>query len=455
LTRHFLIFVMTLDLQNELRWKRYPEYKDSGVEWIGEIPAGWEVLKLKNLIQAPLKYGANESGVEFDPALPRYIRITDFSSDGHLDEKNKLSLPLKRAEGYEVEDGDILFARSGATVGKAYQFRTSNHGDSKFSFAGYLIKATPEPNALRSDYLKYFTSSSSYQRWKEVIFNKATIENIGADKYANLWISLPKLNQQKIVCAFLDDKTAKIDEAIRQKERMIELLKERKQILIQQAVTRGLDPDVTMKDSGIEWIGQTPAHWQVKYGNRVFEQRKELARKTDVQLSATQQFGVISQESFEERIGRKVTKVTLHLEKRRHVEIDDFVISMRSFQGGLERAWEQGCIRSSYVVLKPISPVVPKFFQYLFKCGRYIEALQSTANFIRDGQDLNFENFRRVELPVPPISEQEEIGEHIDSAIRKMNEGTEQIQSQITKLREYRATLIDSAVTGKIKVTND
>lgn len=150
-------------------------------------------------------------------------------------------------------------------------------------------------------------------------------------------------------------KTAKIDEAIAIKEKQIELLKERKQIIIQQAVTQGLDPTVPMKDSGVEWIGKIPAHWEVRRSRFVFCQRKERARSNDVQLSATQAYGVIPQEQYEEMVGRKVVKISFHLDKRKHVEINDFVISMRSFQGGLERAWASGCIRSSYVVLRPVN----------------------------------------------------------------------------------------------------
>src|SRR5690606_26697694 len=97
--------------------------KDSGIEWIGQIPEHWEVKRLKYLLASRLKYGANESGVAYDETLPRYIRITDFGYDGKLSDTNKVSLPLEVAKEYSLKDGDILFARSGATVGKAYQFR--------------------------------------------------------------------------------------------------------------------------------------------------------------------------------------------------------------------------------------------------------------------------------------------------------------------------------------------
>jgi type I restriction enzyme S subunit len=164
----------------------------------------------------------------------------------------------------------------------------------------------------------------------------------------------------------------------------------------------------------IPWLRDLPEHWEVVSSKQLFSARKELAREKDQQLAATQAYGVISQKDFERRVGRRVVQITQNLEKRRHVERDDFVISMRSFQGGLERAWETGCIRSSYVVLKPSARVDVGFFQYLLKSHDYVQALQATSNFIRDGQDLNMSNFSLVDLPVPPKVEQRLLARFLD-----------------------------------------
>ena len=152
------------------------------------------------------------------------------------------------------------------------------------------------------------------------------------------------------------------------------------------------------------------------------------------------------------KIGRRVVKIQFHLDKRKHVEVNDFVISMRSFQGGLERAWSEGCIRSSYIVLRPLEEINADFYSYLLKSSRYIYALQSTGNFIRDGQDLNFENFSMVDLFIPPLDEQTKIAAYIDKQVSLTNNVIEHQQLQIEKLKEYKTTLIDNAVTGKIKV---
>jgi type I restriction enzyme S subunit len=201
------------------------------------------------------------------------------------------------------------------------------------------------------------------------------------------------------------------------------------------------------KDSGVAWLGDVPEHWEVSRSRRVFKQRTELARRDDQQLSATQAYGVIPQADYEERIGRKVTKISMHLEKRKHVELDDFVISMRSFQGGLERAWAQGCIRSSYTVLEPAVKVAPSYFAYLFKSPQYIGALQATGNFIRDGQDLTFQNYILVDLPLPPFAEQERIGAFLDEKTAQIDALIAKKQRQIELLDEQKAILINRAVT--------
>lgn len=179
-------------------------------------------------------------------------------------------------------------------------------------------------------------------------------------------------------------------------------------------------PYADYKDSGPSWLGKVPAHWQIVRSKRLFTSRKELARPEDVQLSATQAYGVIPQSLYEERTGYRVVKISMHLDKRRHVERDDFIISMRSFQGGLERAWSTGAIRSSYVVLKPDAQVDAAYFRHLFKSDSYIAALRATGDFIRDGQDLNYSNFCGVDLPLMPPMEQAAIGRFLDWANSRM-----------------------------------
>lgn len=207
--------------------------KDSGIEWIGEIESQFEIYKLKYLLRNRLSYGANEAGIPFDESLPRYIRITDIAINGGLKDKDKLSLENAAAADYLLSDGDILFARSGATVGKAFIYK-KEYG--KASFAGYLIKASVNDQVM-PQYIFYYTQSSIYEEWKKQIFIQSTIQNIGADRYANLPIILPNLDIQKQIVSYLDIKCAKIDNLISKKEQYLTEIENYKKSLIYEYVT--------------------------------------------------------------------------------------------------------------------------------------------------------------------------------------------------------------------------
>jgi len=212
-------------------------------------------------------------------------------------------------------------------------------------------------------------------------------------------------------------------------------------------MTSDMRPYPEYKDSGLPWLGRIPAYWGVRASKRMFTESGERARPDDKQLSATQAYGVILQQDYERRVGRKVVRILNHLEKRKHVEEDDFVISMRSFQGGLERAWCRGAIRSSYVVLKPGEGIHVPYFAHLFKSHPYIQALRTTSEFIRDGQDLTFWNFSRVQLPVIPLDEQKAIADYLDANAVEVRRFIRNRRRLIEVLNEQKQAIINRAVT--------
>jgi len=415
--------------------QRYPAYKDSGVEWIGDIPEGWEVTRLGTRFQ---ERKSKVSDKDYAP-----LSVT----------KNGVLSQLMSAA--KTNDGDNRkLVKQGDFVINSRSDRKGSSGISFHDGSVSLINIVIEPKAIHPIYCDYLLKGHAfieefYRIGHGIV---ADLWTTRYDEMKNIKIFVPSLPEQTAIANFLDEKCSKIDRAVGQKEKLVELLKERKQIVIQNAVTKGLNPNAKMKDSGVEWIGNIPDHWEVRRSKYIFAQRKELARKNDVQLSATQAYGVIPQKDYEKKIGRRVVKIQFHLDKRKHVEMDDFVISMRSFQGGLERAWSTGCIRSSYIILCPLKKISTDYYSYLFKSSRYIAALQTTANFIRDGQDLNFGNFTMVDLPIVALEEQREIAGYINSQSSKIETAITLQQKQIEKLKEYKATLINSAVTGKIKV---
>ena len=209
--------------------------KDSGIEWIGIISAIHNIYRLKYLLNSQMLYGANDAGSFYTNNAVRYIRITDITEDNKLkDSAENLYLSIEKAKPYILKDKDVLFARSGATVGKAFMY-LNEYG--KSAFAGYLIKAECNTQKLLPEYLFYYTQSSLYEYWKNMIFIQATIQNIGANKYSNMPIIQMSLDEQNQIVKFLDDKCAKIDRLIAIKQEKINKLNDYKKSLIYEYVT--------------------------------------------------------------------------------------------------------------------------------------------------------------------------------------------------------------------------
>jgi type I restriction enzyme S subunit len=201
------------------------------------------------------------------------------------------------------------------------------------------------------------------------------------------------------------------------------------------------------KDSGVRWLGRTPEHWDVVQSRRLFCVRNEKPLASDKQVTASQQYGILYQEEFVAREGRKVVETIMGTDTLRRVRPNDFVISLRSFQGGLEWSRIEGSITFHYVVLTPLKHVCEPFFAHLFKSIAYIQALRSTTNLIRDGQDLRFSHFVQVDLPIIPFLEQRAIATFLDRETSKIDALIAEQQRLIELLQEKRQAVISDAVT--------
>ena len=201
------------------------------------------------------------------------------------------------------------------------------------------------------------------------------------------------------------------------------------------------------KDSEHRWLGVIPEHWKVVNSRRIFRERKIRAIPSEEQLTASQKYGVIPQSEFMELEGRKVTQVLKGHEILKHVDAGDFVISMRSFQGGLELSEHSGSISSAYVPIFPLKWVDAGYFKLLFKTVPFIQALQTTSDLVRDGQALRFENLTQISLPVPPLEEQEVIASQVSEETARIDALIEKKTRFIELLKEKRQALITQAVT--------
>lgn len=336
--------------------KPYPAYKDSGVPWLGAIPAHWEVHHLGSLVSPvsqrgkpnlPLLSVVREKGVVLRTTLRREENH-NFVPDDLSNYKVVCAgnLVINKMKAWQ---GSLGIASIDGIVSPAYyvfDFKVENK-----QFNQILLRSNV--------YVGFFAQASDGVRIGQW--------DLSLNGMKRIPVIVPPADEQEDIVHFVERLDHRVNRFVRAKRRLIGLLDEQKRAIIHRAVTRGLDPDVPLKPSGVEWLGEVPAHWEVVRSRRLFATRRELARQDDVQLSATQAYGVIPQAEFEKLVGRRVVKIFMHLEKRRHVEKDDFVVSMRSFQGGLERAWIYGAIRSSYVVIMSQSDISVDYFEHLFK----------------------------------------------------------------------------------------
>ncbi|MBD5159855.1 MAG: restriction endonuclease subunit S [Ruminococcus sp.] len=420
--------------------------KDSGVEWVGEIPEHWEIIKLKYLIDSPLQYGANESGVEYDENLPRYIRITDITSDNKLKEENKLSLPYETAKSYLLKNNDILFARSGATVGKSFIYK-SKYGIS--AFAGYLIKASIKKN-VSPDFVYYYTLGSHYELWKDIIATQSTIQNIGADKYNNLIVALPPVTEQEKISAYLDKKCGQIDKIIDIKKQQIELIKEYKKTLISETVTKGLDKNVKLKDSGVEWLGNIPEHWEIQKIKRLFTLRDEKNYRplSEVQLlSLYAEIGVFPHGEHKEKGNKAV-----NADEYKIVKKNDIVVNiLLAWMGAIGVSDYEGVTSPAYDVYIPeMSKVVPHYYHYVLRTQEIANECYKYGRGIQAMRWRTYSNeFKQIIVPNPPIKEQEEISAYLDKKCNDIDKIISLKNQQIELLKEYKKSLIYEVVTGK------
>lgn len=437
------------------------EMKDSGIEWIGEIPKEYRVYRLKHLLRKPLDYGANSSGIEYSNNLPRYIRITDIATDGRLKNDGALSIQVEDTSPYLLEDGDILFARSGATVGKSFIYYLE-YG--RAAFAGYLIRVQLNEKVV-PEYVYYYTCSTGYDIWKNGIFIQSTIQNISADKYANLPIVLPETKgEQMSIVNFLKSVCIEIDNVLEKTRASIEEYKKLKQAVITKAVTKGIRGNREMKDSGIEWIGSIPIGWGLAPFRHVLKERQEKNSpiKSEERLSLSIDLGV-----------------TLYAEKTTNLDRfkDDFeqyklayegdlvMNSMNMIVGATGVSDYFGCVSPVYYTFydELEDHVTAKYCEYIFRSKTMLRVLYSLGKgiyaIVRGDDRVNTcrlkvskEDLKSIIIPVPPVEEQREIVNYLKKKCLAIDELIAKKEQYLSEIENYKKSLIYEYVTGKKEV---
>ena len=411
--------------------------------------------RLRYLLRRRLEYGLNEAAELDDPELPRYIRITDITANGEIRSDTFKSVPEDVARGNLLEGGDILFARSGATVGKTVLFRREW---GRATFAGYLIRADANRSELLPEFLIYWTASTWYWHWLMSSATQATIQNVAADRYADLPVPVWPIEVERAIADYLDRETAKIDTLIAKQERLIELLQEKRQALISYAVTKGLNPDAAMKASGAEWFGDVPEHWKVKpvrlfahVGNGSTPDRDNPAYWEDGNYPWLNS-SVVNQEAVTEA-QQFVTPLALrecHLPKIVPPAVLIGITGQGRTRGMASTLLIEATINQHVAYLKPHPHEADVgFLRRVFDMAYPYLRMESDGGGSTKGA-ITCEQIAHLKIPIPPLTEQVAIATHLDSVTANIDGLAAKVTSAIALLREYRSALISAAVTGQL-----
>ena len=428
--------------------RRYERYKDSGVEWLGEVPSHWEVKKMKFLFKdTSIKNKPDEtllSVTQNRGVIPRdWLEERTVMPSGSLEtfkfiEKYDFAISLRSFEG-------------GLEI---------CHHDGIISPAYTVLKYNKK--LLNNGYYKYlFKCQKFISEMQTSIVGIREGKNISYEELKYSFLPIPQTIEQQKIAQFLDDKTAKIDQAVDLAEKQIALLKEHKQILIQNAVTRGLNPDVPLKDSGVEWIGQVPEHWSVKKIKHVTS--KIGSGITPLGGGSNYIDGGIpllrSQNIHFDRIDlndvARISEFTHNSMKNSKVRKGDVLLNITG--GSLGRCFyvdsnEEMNVNQHVCIIRPNKKINTIFLNMLLAS----EIGQKQIWFFQQGggrEGLNFQAIKNFYLPLPDLEEQQKIAIYLNKQATKIDQAIALKTAHIEKLKEYKSVLINDVVTGKVRVS--
>ena len=414
------------------------EMKDSRLKWIGEIPSSWNVMPNKYLMKKKKVICPVYTGEDILSLTMKGVIVRDLDAGGKM--------PTS-FDGYQrLEPGNLLMCLfdidvTPRCIGLIKQAGLSSPAYSQFELNGM-------GNA--EYYCYYYTMLDNDKTLLHLAKNLR--HSLTEDQLGAISVIVPPVQEQKRIANFLDAKCAEIDALTADIQTQIDTLEQYKRSVITEAVTKGLNPDVEMKNSGSRWCPLIPIHWELVPAKYLFHNSDLRKQNGDEQLTASQKYGINTHRAYMKHENTSIVLANKGVENWKHVEPNDFIISLRSFQGGLEMSETTGCITWHYVVLKASRYVCYRYYKWLFKSEQYINALQGTCNFIRDGQDLRFSNFSQVPLLVPPIEEQETVADYLDQKTNEIDSIIAKKKKQLDVLAEYKKSLIYEYVTGKKEV---
>lgn len=411
--------------------KRYSTYKDSGVKWIGEIPSHWETRKIKYIFTE-----RSEKGYPDEPVLCSTQKYGVIPQSMY---ENRVVVVNKGLEGLKlVRKGDFVISLRSFQGGIEYA-----HYRGIISAAYTILELV---HGIDADFIKYLLKSYYFvQLLQTCVTGIREGQNINYALLRKNFIALPSLSEQRAIVSFLDTELGKIDTYVDKEQQLIERLKELKQSVISRAVTRGINPNVKMKPSGVNWIGEIPEHWKVNKIRSIFmERREKVSDKAWSALSVSKE-GVLPQ--------LQTAVKTDNGDNRKKVCKGDFVVNSRSDRkGSCGISDYDGSVSLINIVLKPLN-IVGLFYHYLFRSNDYIEEFYKNGRgIVADLWTTRYSEMRNIYIPIPPLSEQRAIVDYISSATSKIDKLISEKTKEMEYMKELRQRIISDAVTGKIDV---
>lgn len=423
-----------------------PEMKDSGIEWIGAIPKDWYVNSLKynyHIISGATPDSTNVAFWDGDVAwiTPADYKTNDiFVSNG---KRNLTELGLKSCSTHTLPKGSIVFSKRApiGTVAITADELCTNQG------CLGLVKSV---NNVVNKY--YYYVLSIYTDVFNLYGSGTTFKEISATVFGNIKLPQPEYLTQARIADFLDSKCSEIDALTADIQKEIEVLEEYKKSVITEAVTKGLDPNVEMKDSGIEWIGEIPSHWEIHPVYNFFGERKAKNYALKEQNLLSLSYGRIIRKDINTNGGLLPASFNTY----NIVESGDIIIrptdlqnDKKSLRTGL--VTEHGIITSAYIDLQPKNDVNSKYFHYLLHAYDVMKVFYNMGNGVRQG--LNYSEFSKLMVFAPPILEQAHIADFLDNKCSEIDRAVAEKHEQLTTLEEYKKSVIYEYVTGKKEVT--
>lgn len=427
---------------------RHEKYKDCGMEWIGGIPVHWDLIKYKyfanlytgNSIPDEEKYIYEEVDEGFS-----YISTKDVGVDRTIDYDNGMLIPFSNKKFKVAPQNSTIMCIEGGSAGIKKAFL-----DMDVCFGNKLC-CFDVKGVINKKYVYYLLNSPDYEQYFKLHVN-GLIGGVNVQILKNFLALQPPIDEQNNIVKYLDDETSKIDSIIKNLESEKEKLEVYKRELIAEVVTKGLNSNIPMKDSGVDWIGQVPEHWEIHPLFSVFKQNKvkNIGMENDNLLSLS--YGNIIRKDIDTTFGLLPT----NFENYQIVDKGYIILRLTDLQNdkkSLRTALvnEKGIITSAYIGLeKIISKCNTDYMHYLLHSYDLRKVFYSMGSGLR--QSLNFDDIKRLPIVLPKDDEQKEIVEYLDYRVNKVESIKNKLQLQIEKLRDYRKIVIHEAVTGKVKI---